>query len=207
MVITLDAERRTERGTRVRRMGKLPAIMYGAIKEPVMLAVDPRAFELVLRDAGESTLLAITVDGKQTSALIHDISRNATNNAIEHIDFYAVDKKQDVHVDVPVTFTGVAPAEKNGGAVTKVLHEISVSCLPDALPHEFTVDLSTLVDMDSAVRIKDLVVPKGVTLMHQPDDVIAAVVAQAEEEAPAVAEEQPEPEVTTKEKKEEGEAA
>lgn len=200
MTITLTAEKREMRGRetqRLRKMGKIPAIVYGSIKEPLVLAIDACDFGKVFHEAGESTMIEISIDNAMVPVLIHDIARNATNNAIEHIDFYAIDKTHEVHVHVPIVFVGEAPVEKTG-VITKVIHHLNVSALPSELPHDITVDISTLVDIESTIRVRDIVVPKGVKLLHDLEEVIVAVSEQTVEEAPAHAEEQSEPELVNK---------
>jgi large subunit ribosomal protein L25 len=99
-----------------------------------------------------------------------------------HVDFYAIEKGKKITVDVPLTFVGEAPALKLGGNLTKVLHEVEVEADPTKLPKEIIVDISTLVDYESQIHVRDLSVPAGVEIKDNGDDVVA-LVQQVKEES------------------------
>jgi large subunit ribosomal protein L25 len=112
------------------------------------------------------------------------------SDRISHVDFYAVDMNKEVEADVTVHFEGEAPAVKEGGILVTVLDAIAVRCLPKNLPHNLPVDLSKLVAMDSQLTVADIAVPSGVTLLVEPDTVIALIQEprpEEVEEAPAAA--------------------
>lgn len=201
MTISLSAAPRSARSNEAKRLrsaGQIPAVVYGSIEHPLSVSIDARAFERLFRDAGESTLIELQVDGSTVPALVHEIARNAITNNFEHVDFYAVDMMQEVETEVPITFVGIAPAEKIG-AITKVLHALHVRALPNKLPHDITIDLTPLVDLDSAIRVREVVMPSEVTVLNGPDDVIVSVSEQAlEEEGVPEAEAVEEPELATK---------
>ncbi|OGG59050.1 hypothetical protein A3C89_01420 [Candidatus Kaiserbacteria bacterium RIFCSPHIGHO2_02_FULL_50_50] len=204
MTITLEALPRVVKSNearRLRRAGRVPAIVYGRTQSPTTISVEGAAFSKVLKEAGESTVVELSVNGTKMPTLVHALAHSALDNSFEHIDFLVVDATQKVQVDVPIIFVGEAPAEKLG-VITKVLHEIHVEALPADLPHDITVDLSSLIDLTSNIRVKDLVAPQGVVFLHDPEQVVVAVTAQAEEEETPVAESQPEPELATNKKKE-----
>ena len=194
----------------LRRAGKVPAVVYGRHQESTPIAVDARAFDKVLRDAGESSI--VTLSGLGTAGLptlIHEVDLDPLTNRPRHIDFYAVTKGEKVEVEVELVFVGEAPAVKTGANLVKVLHEVTVEADPMNLPQAITVDVSSLANVGDQIRVSDLPLPKGVTLVSEPDEVVILV----QEVAVEVVEEVPadisaiEVEEKGKEKGEEGEAA
>ena len=99
-----------------------------------------------------------------------------------HVDFYAIERGKDMTLHVPLHFIGDAPAEKTGaGTVTKVLHEIEVTCRPSKIPSHIDVDVSSLVDAESKITVADLTVPAGVKVENEADETVAVVSVKKEE--------------------------
>lgn len=186
MTITLTAEKREKKGKQLKKLreeGVLPAVVYGRKHEAVPVALKQNEFEKVYREAGESTIIDLEgVDAETTEVLVQEVSYDPVSGNAIHVDFYAIEKGKKLQVAVPFEFVGEAPAVKLGGVVTKVLHEVEVESLPKSLPHEITVDLSLLTELDSLISIKDLKVPEGVTILAEPDDTVATV-SEVEEES------------------------
>jgi len=190
MTFSLPVEIRKVRGkklTKLRSEGKLPAIMYGPKEEATPLTIDKIAFEKLLKQAGESSVVVLSGLDTPKEVLIHDVSFDALRGGIVHVDLYAVEAGKEITVHVPLEFIGEAPAVKLGGTLTKVLHEIEVTCMPANLPQHIDVDVSVLDDFEKQIHVKDLVIPKGVTLETDVEGVVALVQAveeEAEVEAP-----------------------
>ncbi len=189
MNITLKIEKRdpSVRPDMLRKEGKIPAVLYGPKEPNLPVAIDAKAFEKVLRQAGETTIVDLEGEGEAKEALIHQVDHHPVTDTIEHVDFYVVEKGKKVTADIPFVFVGEAPAVKSlGGTLMKVMHEVEVEALPKDLPREITVDISSLVTFDSQISIKDIAVPSGVTVLAEPDEIIAAVAEPKEEveEAP-----------------------
>ncbi len=187
-MLTLSVEMRPKTKARaLRRSGKLPGVVYGAHQEAMVLAVDGRAFEKLLRDAGESTVVTLSGLGKDLPALIHEVDLDPLTNRPRHVDFYAVTKGEKVEVAIPVEYVGESPAVKAGALLVKVLHEIEVKADPMNLPSHIEVDISVLANIDDQVHLGDLVLPAGVALAGDPEEVVALVQAVVEEteEAPS----------------------
>ena len=190
MTFSLPVEIRTVRGkklTKLRSEGKLPAIMYGPKEEATLLTIDKIAFEKLLKQAGESSVVVLSGLDTPKEVLIHDVSFDALRGGIVHVDLYAVEAGKEITVHVPLEFIGEAPAVKLGGTLTKVLHEIEVTCMPANLPQHIDVDVSVLDDFEKQIHVKDLAIPKGVTLETDVEGVVALVQAveeEAEVEAP-----------------------
>ncbi len=180
---TLAVEKR-EAGSAdaLRKKGKVPAVFYGPKEESTPIAVDRKTFEKVFRTAGESSVIILEGVGEPKEVLVHDVSRNPVTEAFEHIDFYVIEKGKKLRVDVPLVFTGEAPAVKNlGGTLMKVMHEVEVEAMPKDLPHEITVDVSSLETFDSTIAIKDIPLPAGVVILNEADETVAAVSKPKEE--------------------------
>ncbi len=198
----------TEIAEEVRLAGSIPAVFYGPKQAAQSIKVLYPDFEKAFKEAGESTVVTLEVDGEEHETLIHDVSYHPVRGTVAHVDFYVIEKGKKVQVHVPLEFTGVAPAEKTlGGTLMKVMHEIEIEAMPKDLPHEITVDISSLVDFDSQIHASDLVLPSGVTLIAEPEEVIALVQAPNEEtDEPVEAVDIASIEVEKKGKKEEPEA-
>jgi large subunit ribosomal protein L25 len=126
---------------------------------------------------------------EKKDVLIHDVSYDPVRDLPIHVDLYAVDKDKKLRVHVPVEFTGVSSAVKElGGTLVKVLHEVEVECLPGNIPHEFTVDISSLTTFDSQISAGDLVLPAGVALITPVEEILAAVAKPTDETAEVSAE-------------------
>jgi large subunit ribosomal protein L25 len=114
--------------------------------------------------------------------LIHDVQIDPVSDAPVHADFYVFEKGKKIEVDVPLEFVGVSPAVKDlGGNLVKAMQEVKISSDPTSIPHEITVDVSTLVDFDSKIVAGELKLPAGVTLVENPEEVVAAIARQKEE--------------------------
>ena len=174
-MLTLGAEKRDVSVTpaNVRRAGSIPAVVYGGKQKSMAIVVDARAFEKVLKEAGEATIVSLSGLGAALPTLIHEVDFDPITSKPRHIDFYAVTKGEKVQVAIPIEFIGVSAAVENGANLVKVLHEIEVEADPMNLPHSFTVDLALLVEKNDQIHVKDLAIPSGVTLMVSADDVIA----------------------------------
>lgn len=189
MTFSLSVEIRSERGKKLGKLrdaGKLPAIMYGPKEEATPLSLDRIAFEKLFKQTGESSVITLTGLVKPKEVLVHDVAFDARRGGITHVDFYAIEAGKEITVHVPLEFEGESPAIKLGGTLTKVLHEIEVTCIPSNLPQHITVDVSSLVDFESRIHVKDLTIPKGVTVENDPEDIVVLVQAVEEELAEPV---------------------
>jgi large subunit ribosomal protein L25 len=191
MTIALSAKKRTATGKAVealRAAGSLPAVIYGPKQAALAVEVPLKDFSKTLSEAGESTVVALMIDGEEHNVLIHDVDRDPVSGTPRHADFYAIVKGQKVEVSVPLEFTGIAPAVKElNGNLVKALHEIEVEADPMNLPHEIVIDVSVLDVLDKQILAKDIALPEGVVLKTDGDEVVATVVAAVEEKEETVA--------------------
>lgn len=190
MTFSLTVEARTERGKQLERLrsaGKIPAVMYGPKEEATAITLDRAQFEKVFKETGESSVIVLEGLKDSKEVLVHDVSFDPRRGGIIHVDFYAIEAGKELTIDVPLEFIGEAPALKLGGTLTKVLHEIEVTAKPADLPQHLTVDVSGLDDFEKKIFVKDIVLPKGVTIGNDPEDVVVLVQAVEEEKEEPVA--------------------
>jgi large subunit ribosomal protein L25 len=214
--ITVAAEARASRGKnearRTRRAGHIPAVIYGAYKEPVPIAVNPREIlKIVHSSAGLNTIFNLAIQGGETTpVMVVDQQIDPVKGNLLHADFKRIDLSKRIRVHVPVLTTGEpAGVKSQGGLLEIVTRAIEIECLPDDIPEHFTVDVSELM-IGQSRRTGDVALSASMKLLSSPETVIAHVVAlRAEEvaapaaEAAAAPEAAAEPEVVKKGKKEE----
>lgn len=193
----LTAEPRTQQGKgasrRLRRAGKVPAILYGAGKPPQMLALDHNAMLRHLDDEKFHTaILSVDVGGATDQAILRDYDMHPFKPLVMHVDLQRISATEKIHMSVPLHFTGedVCPGVKQqGGLVAHLMTEIDITCLPKDLPEFLVADLSNL-HIGESLHLSDLKLPEGVqitSLAHGGDDLAVATVTtvRVEEEAPA----------------------
>jgi large subunit ribosomal protein L25 len=190
-MLTLTVEKRDKVGKveGLRQSGLLPAVFYGPKEKSTSVTVPTVEFKKVWKKAGESSVIILKEkSGNEHEALIHEVDVHPLTGEPRHIDFYVIEKGKKVEVSVPLIFDGIAPAVKDlGGILVKVHRELKIEAAPRDLPHELKVDLTKLITMTDVIHAKDIVLPKGVDLKINPEDVIASMAEAKEEvvEAPA----------------------
>ena len=173
----------------IRNNGMVPAVVYGARVENTLISVPSILFTKILKVAGESSTIVLEIAGdKETDkptkvdVLIHDLQVDPIKGFPVHIDFLAIDMNKPIEVSIPLEFVGLAKAEKDGlGTLVKALHEIEIEALPKDLPHSISVDVTSLTTLEDQIHAKDIVLPKGVTLITDGEEVVA-LVSEAKEE-------------------------
>jgi large subunit ribosomal protein L25 len=193
----LVAEPRTITGKKVsilRREGKVPAVVYGHGHESQPVQIDAHELELLRRHTGRNALLDLTLGkGKPTPVILQHIQEHPVTRKPVHVDLFVVDVREDITIDVPISFTGESDAvRKDGGTLLHQRETVSVRALPDALPSAIEVDISSLVDFEATIHVSDMIVPEGVTILPDAGEVIARVQAPRVAEEPVTAAEAPE---------------
>jgi len=207
--ISLSARPRTETGRHVhalRREGGVPAVLYGHKVAPQALVLDAKEMERTWHHAGRTHLVDVHVEGQRGAkkALIKDIQFQPRSGHMLHVDLFAVNLREKITSDVPVIVVGESPAvQLKLGQVQQVVSSLRVEALPADLPAQLTVDISGLTEVDQAVTLGEIELPKNVALVHADlsetvvkiaavrvrEEEPAAEAAAAEGEAPAGAEE------------------
>lgn len=190
--VKLQAQPRQILGKKVkqlRRQGLVPANVYGNRLDSTAVQISERAVaQQVLRASG-STLFSLEVDGASQTVLVKKIQRHPTTSRVLHVDFYAVAMTELLRATVPLHFIGEAPAVRQvGGTLLHSLSTVEVESLPSDLPTGLEADVSSLETTTDTLKVGDLRPPPGVTILNDPDQIIATVVppaVQVEEEAEA----------------------
>jgi large subunit ribosomal protein L25 len=192
MTINIKAEKRTKIGKleSLKKAGFMPAVYYGHKKESTPIQIKKVDFIKAWKNAGESTVIKLDTPEGEIEALIHEVDLDPITSEPRHADFYVFEKGHKVEVAVPLEFIGISPAVKDlGGVLMKILHEIKVKAEPSNLPHQIEVDISPIIELEGQILAKDLILPKGVELVENLEEVIVTVATpkaeKVEEEAPA----------------------
>ena len=200
MLFEVTAYARQLQGTgasrRLRRAGKVPAIIYGADKPAANVELDHNSLVQQLRkEAFHASILTLSLDGAKEQVLLRDVQVHPFRQIIMHVDFLRVDPNKKVHMKVPLHFKNgeLAPGVKlTGGNITHILNEVEVMCLPNDLPEFIEVDLSSLA-AGHTLHLSQVTLPAGVeflSLSRGADQAIAACVVprgMEEEVAPTAA--------------------
>jgi len=209
--LELTATPRTVIGKQVnalKREGLVPGILYGYGIEPIPLQFEAREAERVVRQAGSSTLVQVHVEGTPTSytTIIRDLQRDPIKRNLRHLDLQVLNLAEKIRLPIQIILNGESPAVKNfGGLLLHLLDEVEVECLPTALVPAIEVNISGLKELGQAIFVRDLVLPPGLTVLTDADEMVAQVTAAEAEEvlAEATTEAAAEVEVIRKKKEEE----
>ena len=180
-MISLKAKIRKEMGRKtndLRASDRIPAVVYGHKVKNILLDIDYKEFQNVLRKAGESSLIELDVEGEKEkkSVLVHEIQKNPVTDQFIHVDFFQASLTEEVEVEVPLDFEGTSVAVKDlGGTLVKNISELKVKALAKDLPHEILVSIEALNTLEDHILVKDLVLPKGVRAMAKPDEIVVSV--------------------------------
>lgn len=203
----LKAEKRKVSGRKVRKLrreGILPANIYGKKVKSQAVKLDLRTFLPVYQEAGETGIVNLTLKGetKTRPVLIHNVQLDPVTDQPLHADFYQVDLKKKVTTEVPIELVGESPAVKEKiGILIQPLTEVEVEALPAELPDKLEVDITGLKEVDDAVIVGDVKVPKGVKVLTGGKQILAKIEPPAkEEEVAPPPEEVPAEEVPEEEK-------
>ena len=188
-MITLNFEKRAMAVSpeKIRENGQLPAVFYGPKEKSTPIVISYIDFVKTWKKAGESSVIILKGAGAKATddeheALIHEVDVHPVTGTPRHVDFYVVEKGKKIKVHVQLVFEGVSAAVKDlGGILVKVLREVEIEAAPKDLPHELKVDIAALSELTSVVSAKDIKLPAGVTLVNNPEEIVASI-AEAKEE-------------------------
>lgn len=167
----------------LRRNGIVPAVMYGRGFDTFHLQVPLKAFESVYAEAGESTVVQIELGDQKYPVIIQEVVREPIKDQILHVDFYRVRLDEAISANVPLEFIGEAPAVQDfQGVLIKNISEIEVEGLPQDLPHNIEVDLSSLTEIGSQLNVGDLKVSSKLKVKTDAMTPVALIQEQAKEE-------------------------
>lgn len=199
--VKLVVKERKETGSRVtkrlRKQGVIPGVLYAAGKPAVPIAIEAQALRIAMAgEAGRHAVLDVVFEGRKRGhvAMVQELQFDPVRHVISHVDLHEVHLNEPIERKVGLRLEGTAVGVKAGGLLSLVLHEVSVRGLPDDIPEHVTMDISG-VELGEVVRVKDLTVPKELTLLDDPEETLFHIVPprgveveeviEAEEAAPA----------------------
>lgn len=189
--LLLTAETGRDEGTRpsrrLRREGRVPAVVYGLGADPLAVSVAwPDLRAVLTTDAGVNAVITLSIDGEQQLSIVKDLQRHPVRRDVIHIDFLRVTADQQIEAEVPLTLVGEAlEVTRANGMVDQTLYHLTVSAKPAEVPDEIEVDISGLTLGDS-IHVSDLTLPAGVTTAVDPGDTVAvSLVTRSTREAMA----------------------
>jgi large subunit ribosomal protein L25 len=208
--VTLEVSRREQTGKEVakklRRDGKLPAVVYGGHKDPVAITVDRKAVSELIQKSEHGIrsvfLLKMAGTDQQRHAMIKEVTIDPMSRRMEHIDFVRVIMDEMVKVTVPVHVSGTAIGVKEGGILDWQVREVHIETLPTSIPDSIEVDVTALGSHEY-YRVKDLKLPEGVRILDDAERVVVGVTQARAEVAETAEAAVAEPEVAKKGKPEE----
>lgn len=179
--VELNAQLRQDQGKgasrRLRRHNKVPAIVYGADKEPQSITLEHNEIQLSLEnEAFYSQIINLQIDGQNEEVILRDVQRHPAKPLILHVDFLRITRGQTLTATIPLHFINeeTAPGVKSqGGVVNKVITEADIVCLPRNLPEYIEVDMGEL-KVDDAIHLSQLQLPEGIELQAATDGKIDA---------------------------------
>lgn len=202
---TLKAELRKTTGKsaarRLRRDGKIPAVVYGRDEETRSLTVDAHDFQMLVKEHSlDTTLVDLEIAGQGKSkgetvqTLVVEVQSHPYKPDVLHVDFQHIHAGERVTVEVPVNLVGTPEGVREGGVLQHVMHVVELECAVESIPEVFDVDVSGLAIGDS-IHVSELAVPEGVELLVDLDRTVCTVAAPTILELPEEEEEELEPEL------------
>lgn len=179
----IEAKVREEKPSVLRKQGLIPAIVYGKGFNNTKIALDKNGFMRLYKEAGTSNLVNLSVDGKDLNTLIHDIQLDPIRDSVLHVDFFKVNMKEKIQTEIPFKFIGESPAviDLEGSLITNK-DSIEVECLPGDLISEIEVDISGLDDFEKNIKVEDILVPQGIEILDDKEEVVAFIQEPRSEE-------------------------
>jgi large subunit ribosomal protein L25 len=201
MKFEISAAKREAQGTgasrRLRRMGKVPGIVYGGAEGPVNIELDHKdLFQSLRNEKFHASILTLDLSGAKQQVLLRAVNMHPFKLLVQHVDFQRVSKDKKIHMAVPLHFVNAEKSpgvKEQGGIASHVLNELDITCFPDDLPEFIEVDLGSL-SVGHSIHVKDLALPKGVeAVLHRNENpvvatvTIPALITEEEEAAQAAA--------------------
>jgi large subunit ribosomal protein L25 len=180
--ITLATEPRTDLGSRpagrLRRQGKVPAVVYGLGTDSVSITVPARDLQHILAgEAGANSLISLDVDGSTVLTLARQIHRHPTRGELVHVDFVRISRDVAVAAEIPVHLLGESEGVKDGGLLEQLMFQLTVEAMPGNIPVALEHDISELHITDQ-LHVRDIVLPTGVTTAADTEAVVAQITAR-----------------------------
>jgi large subunit ribosomal protein L25 len=176
----------------MRREGRIPAILYGRRNESILLSVDIHEFEIAVKNRSiNQVLINLTIqndDSQQKPVMIKELQVHPVSQSLLHVDFYEIDMKRKIRVNVPIVTVGKARGEEVGGILQIIRRELEVLCLPSEIPETIRIDVSNL-DVGDAVHVEEIPLEGNIEIPTEVNFTVVTVLSPKVEEVAAEAEE------------------
>jgi large subunit ribosomal protein L25 len=162
----------------LRRQGITPAHIFGHGIKSLALQCDTAKLQRIIAQGGTTRLIDINIEDekKPRSAFIREIQRDSVSGQLLHVDFYQIKKTEKITADIPIVLMGEAPATKSKeNMIEQLLTHLGVSCLPDKIPPQIEVDLSSLEEAGQAIHVSDIVLNADVTVTTDPEQPVVKI--------------------------------
>jgi len=179
--ITLASEPRTQLGSRpsgrLRREGKVPAVVYGLGIDTLSITVPARELQHILAgEAGANSLITLDVDGEDVLTLARQIHRHPTKGEVVHVDFVRISRNVAVSAEIPIHTVGESEGVKDGGLLEQLMFHLTVEAMPGNIPVALEIDVTPLAIGDQ-LRVEEMPLPDGVSTQIEGDTVVVQVTA------------------------------
>ena len=197
--IELEAAKRDVFGKKVRflrRQGITPVHVFGHGIESLALQCDTANLQRILARSGQTRIINLKIDDEKSprTVMAREVQQDILKGSLLHVDFYQVKMTEVIEVDVPIILVGEAPALKDKeNMLAQELNTLSIECLPANIPDSIEVDVSSLTEPDEAIRVRDIVPGEGITILNDPEVMLARIAVQREVEEAAEAEKEAKP--------------
>jgi len=186
--ILLKSKNTKRENRRLRREGKIPAVIYGNTDTKGII-IDEHEFNSKFPVISENIIINLKGDSSAHDVLIKDYQENIITGRVQHIDFYEIERGKILKTHAPVHLKGTPIGVMEGGMLETLIHELEVECLPKDLPEEFSIDISALAVGDS-IHVRNIEPSEGVRIITSHDQVVCLVEYRRAEEVAEVAEEE-----------------
>lgn len=190
-IFDLEANARVAEGTadvkRLRKAGRIPAVIYGKKQETSNVEVDAKTFRTILQGtASDHILVNLKIAGTEALALVQEVQHDYLRGGVLHVDFHAINANENIRASVPLIVLNADLAEKKGGQLDHILHNVEVNCLPKDLPETIQVDVSGL-SVGEVLHLGQIELPEGVSTVLGGNVVVANLREARVVEAPVEA--------------------
>lgn len=165
----------------LREKGVIPAVVYGKGFDTIPVTVDTKKFNKVIRVHGENTLLNLELEGEVYPVLIREVQRDPIRGEIIHVDFNIISMTEEIDFELPVVLVGEPAGAAEGGVLQHQLRELDAKALPKYMIDTVEVDVSDL-EIGDTVLVRDLDIDENITILDDPEEMIATLLAPEEEE-------------------------
>jgi len=179
--IELQTTNRETLGKKVRflrRQGITPVHLFSRDVESVALQCDTAQLQHALAQAGKTRLISLSLDKakKPRNVVVREVQKDPLTGELLHVDFYQVRMAEKIRVEVPIVLVGEAPALKlKENILAHDLNSLTIESLPDEIPPSVELDISSLVDTGQTIRVKDIVLGDGVTVLNDPEHIAVKI--------------------------------